>query len=117
MASLRVLASTINKEIDPLASYIDKNQIPNPSYGVDGPPTPPILATNMKSKVPFRRVVFIASCQFTFPEKQVKRRTDYVFPTSKPPTKESIKSPNKLYPHYTIPNLFSLNTRQLSQLQ
>ena len=48
MASLRALASTINKETDRLASYIDSNQLPNPSYHVDGPPTLAIPAEDVE---------------------------------------------------------------------
>lgn len=42
MASLTALASTITKESERLAAYIDKNNLPNPSFDVNGPPAFPV---------------------------------------------------------------------------
>ena len=48
MASLKALASTITQESDRLASYIQKHDLPNPSFDVDGPPTFPVPADDVK---------------------------------------------------------------------
>lgn len=42
MASLNALASTITKESNRLAAYIDEHHLPNPSFDVNGPPIFPV---------------------------------------------------------------------------
>lgn len=42
MSNLTALASTVTEQASRLAKYLEENNLPNPSFAADGPPSLPI---------------------------------------------------------------------------